>query len=374
MKGTLCFLLLSSLTSALGQGQVQKANRELLPPPSLGFQPSINVNAPPAAEKSTPVGPDPLPNTANAGTQSGPPKTKPKEAVPSSIPVAQSTTANKNSLTPQVKSTFNNPPTQQSIPSNTLSNSNIQAFVPTAAQTSTANNAVSNPTSSTGTSPAANPEYSQWFGNNVPSEVSQLTPEQLSMMSERQAEHLFRVQFPPLQPTLNANKMPGTPQNTWTSGNSMGGANPLVGMMNQMLQRRINTRVLEAMNPQEAGIEIPPFAKKIVCNGIVPPAPGNETALKLATDGTMARANAMAQGLELKIMKGAILCHNKLAEYQACDITPNSDIRKMPCQPNTPNACQPGWSCSLYSGQMIPICCPKTVRQAVMIDEGIPGA
>ncbi|XP_062576678.1 circumsporozoite protein-like isoform X2 [Saccostrea cucullata] len=362
MKGTLCILLLSSLTCALGQGQVLKTNKELLPSSSNGFHPSIKVHAPP--EKSAPrivaVGPEPSPNNANTGTRAEPPQTKPKVVVPSSIPVVQST--------------FNNSPTQQAMTSNTPSNSKAQAPVPTAAQAN--NPPASNPTSSAGTNPAANPEYSQWFGNNVPAEVSQLSPEQLSMMTERQAEHLFRVQFPSLQPTMNANSMPGTGQNagmnTWTSGNSMTGANPLVGMMNQMLQRRINTRVLEAMNPQEAGIEIPPFAKKFVCNGIVPPAPGNETAMKMMTDGTMARANAMAQGLELKMMKGAILCHNKLAEYQACDITPNSDMRKMPCQRNIPNACQPGWTCSLYSGQMIPICCPKTVRQAVMIDEGIP--
>lgn len=64
-------------------------------------------------------------------------------------------------------------------------------------------------------------------------------------------------------------------------------------------------------------------------------------------------------------MEGAVLCHNRLAEYQACDITPSR--LKRPCQPNIPNACPAGQVCNLYSGEFTAMCCPTTVREAVML-------
>ena len=123
----------------------------------------------------------------------------------------------------------------------------------------------------------ANSGFSQWFGNNVPEQFSQLTPEQMYMMTEQNAERLLRFpglaafgQQPPAgqqpagqqpagqqpagqQPANN----PATPNtaNLWMSGNAV--MDPLSQMNqlgNQMLQMRVNQKVAEAMNPREAGI------------------------------------------------------------------------------------------------------------------------
>ena len=123
----------------------------------------------------------------------------------------------------------------------------------------------------------ANSGFSQWFGNNVPEQFSQLTPEQMYMMTEQNAERLLRFpglaafgQQPPAgqqpagqqpagqqpagqQPANN----PATPNtaNSWMSGNAvMDPLSQLNQLGNQMLQMRVNQKVAEAMNPREAGI------------------------------------------------------------------------------------------------------------------------
>lgn len=258
-------------------------------------------------------------------------------------------------------------------PSQPEASNNAKPMVPAAPNT---NGQVA---SNTGAGTLANAEVSKWFGNSVPEQFSQMTPEQMYMMTEQHAASMlgfpgFGQQQPPPQPAATAANNPNNPNapnsaNPWMSGNSMTAMDPL-GQLNQMrnqvMQLRVNQKIAEAMNPREAGIDVNPIQKPIVCKGIVPPAPGNETVQQMLTDGAKARMVAFALGVELSVMEAAVLCHNKLAEYQACDITPSR--LKRPCQPSIPNACPAGQVCNLYSGEFTAMCCPKTVREAVMLD------
>ncbi|XP_011417607.3 uncharacterized protein [Magallana gigas] len=266
---------------------------------------------------------------------------------------------------------------------------NAQPMVPAAPNN---NGQAANSAATSGAGTLAKADFSQWFGNNVPEQFSQMTPEQMYMMSEQSAAAMlaqgllgaaaFGQNLPPPQPAAaaannlvannpNAPTNPAVPSsaNSWMSGNAMTAMDPLnqlKQMRNQMVQLRVNQKIAEAMNPREAGIDVNPLQKPIVCKGIVPPAPGNETVQQMLADGGKASMVAMTLGLELSVMEGAVLCHNKLAEFQACDITPSR--LKRPCQPNIPNACPVGQVCNLYSGEFSAMCCPKTVREAVMLD------
>lgn len=297
-----------------------------------------------------------------------------------------------------VAPTVNNPPpvpVQEAAPAAAPSPSqpetpiNAQPMVPAAPNT---NGQAANSAATSGAGTLAKTDFSQWFGNNVPEQFSQMTPEQMYMMSEQGAAAMlaqgllgaaaFGQNLPPPQPAAatannlvannpNAPTNPAVPSsaNSWTSGNAMTAMDPLSQlkqMRNQMVQLRVNQKIAEAMNPREAGIDVNPLQKPIVCKGIVPPAPGNETVQQMLADGGKASMVAMTLGLELSVMEGAVLCHNKLAEFQACDITPSR--LKRPCQPNIPNACPVGQVCNLYSGEFSAMCCPKTVREAVMLD------
>lgn len=185
-----------------------------------------------------------------------------------------------------VAPTVNNPPpvpVQEAAPAAAPSPSqpetpiNAQPMVPAAPNT---NGQAANNAATSGAGTLAKADFSQWFGNNVPEQFSQMTPEQMYMMSEQGAAAMlaqgllgaaaFGQNLPPPQPAAaaannlvannpNAPTNPAVPSsaNSWMSGNTMSAMDPLSQlkqMRNQMVQLRVNQKIAEAMNPREAGI------------------------------------------------------------------------------------------------------------------------
>lgn len=185
-----------------------------------------------------------------------------------------------------VAPTVNNPPpvpVQKAAPAAAPSPSqpetpiNAQPMVPAAPNT---NGQAANSAATSGAGTLAKADFSQWFGNNVPEQFSQMTPEQMYMMSEQGAAAMlaqgllgaapFGQNLPPPQPEAaaannlvannpNAPTNPAVPSsaNSWMSGNAMTAMDPLSQlkqMRNQMVQLRVNQKIAEAMNPREAGI------------------------------------------------------------------------------------------------------------------------
>lgn len=160
-------------------------------------------------------------------------------------------------------------------PSQPEASINAQPMVPAAPNT---NGQAGSSAATSGAGTLAKTDFSQWFGNSVPEQFSQMTPEQMYMMSEQNAAMMlgypgaaaFGQHQPPPQPAAtaannpaannpNAPINPAVPNgaNSWMSGNSMTAMDPLSQlnqMRNQMVQLRVNQKIAEAMNPREAGI------------------------------------------------------------------------------------------------------------------------
>ncbi|XP_048777974.1 translation initiation factor IF-2-like isoform X2 [Ostrea edulis] len=382
MKGTFCILIVSCFTCALGQSKLSRRHEQQYPI-SLKFGAPVKANAPATIEKARFVqesanrnnagGPlpkiGPEPNNANTKKVQNP---SPPRVIKVKQPKLNSpANSNPSPNQPEPVSTNNNSPAQpkptpqQTSPSNP-SPKNVQKAVSPVADQSNLGNAQKSPVP-TASAKVANSANNPWFGANVPEQLSGIA--RLLMMPEQYRERILRlgalIGNPSLFPTPANNNIPGSPSSggispTNSTGNSSNAMNPLNNPIGNMIQRQ--------MELQEAGLEIQAVEIPIICKGIVAPAPGNETVQQLKADGMKAALTAFSLGKELSYMEGAALCHNKLKEYQACDIY--SNVMETTCQPNFPNQCKGGMKCSIYSGMVhdllgvIPLCCPKTVLEA----------
>lgn len=288
-------------SGALGQSVRQKL--EQVPAASFLGAKLIakEVTSPPVGisrivqETSSSTNVEPAPNNANSGRQSGNVKAiqvgdlSPTVALAPSKPATSSQNSNYNSQgqgSPSVESAVKSAksaPVQPAVPATAhppVHSPGQRAADPQATPVapSGSNTQTTSDQAATGSAGAlANSGFSQWFGNNVPEQFSRLTPEQMYMMTEQNAERLLRFpglaafgQQPPAgqqpagqQPAGQqpAGQQPTNNPATQNTANSMMSGNAVMDPLsqlnqlgNQMLQMRVNQKVAEAMNPREAGI------------------------------------------------------------------------------------------------------------------------